>query len=600
MTQNEMTPDSPNSEPKKRSYFAWVGKLSGMGKTESAPKSAPKSAEKKSSDYAYTEAGKYNINFNRDAGVVNPSAVDTIGHILAVLINMVIIQPVALVRRALYGIFTCDHKNLGLSLIVMGVLVITFALCADIPMGLEQYQLGLQYYQTADGIGDGTKWVSMVNQQSILVMYYGLIPTILGGVGLYFVPLTIGAYDTAYPRLTALAFWLYGGSFVFMLWALGKPLQTDWILDGHWLSTTPYVTADLLVFALMLWVVSMVMLALVLLVTLWKMRAVNMTGNRIPLFCWGMGMGSALMIVGGLFFVGALALVAIQRYTAVDIVWNTPMDSILYDHFMAVFISAVGCGILLPMVGLASQILATTAKRPVYAYQTMVLSMGALAVFSVLAWAVHLIPVADNDILQDISVTLTIVKTIPIVMITLSWIGTLWGGTLTPTATLIWAKLFVVVFALSQLSHSLLTPLGIPVSVIHVYGVAGIGVVMGLYYWGGKITGRTPPDWTGFAHIWLTIASLLVMLVPMYMLDIMGLPLFAMDNAGGYDALYKWMALGRYGMLFSGVYFVALMGWTTIYGEQVGSAYWGRTADGLEWTVSSPPPPITFERQPTV
>ena len=166
--------------------------------------------------------------------------------------------------------------------------------------------------------------------------------------------------------------------------------------------------------------------------------------------------------------------------------------------------------------------------------------------------------------------------------------------------TMFWAKLFVILFALSQLAHSLLTPLNIDIPVLHVYSVAVFGGVMGLYYWIGKMTGRIAPEWAGFLHIWLTIASLLVFLVPFYMLTILNLPVNTMDYVGDYAILYKWMTLGRYGLLLSCGYCFMLMVWTMIYGEKVDANYWGRSAQGLEWTVGSPPPAVTFERQPTL
>ena len=540
----------------------------------------------------------YNMSFNRAAGVAKHTFADYIGHGIAIFITILILRPVSLLLRVMRGLFSCDHKNMGQGYLVFSLLALLLALWGGLSNGMEYHEVGIQHFMNDTGVVSAERWLAILGAGDIIMVYYGIIPFIMGGLAVYFVPLTIGSPEMLFSRLTSLSLWLLLVSFAVFVWAMGHDHHAliGWSLDVGWLVQDTTIVSDGIIMAMLVWGVAMFLLAVSLVITIIWGRAQNMAWLRLPIFDWGVMIGACMMIVVVPFLLAILTMTFIEKHTDVGFFVTEGYDVLLYYKFFHIFAVPMAYGVTLVGVGIVSRMLATFTRKDIFARYSLIISMVLLAILSLCTWALPLFAWDISENLETATLIFNGLKLIPIMLILLTWLGTMWGGTMYSIVSMYWAKLFIVAFAYSQLTYTLLAPLGLDVPLLHIYGVAGIAGIAGLYYWMAKMTGHQISEIGGRVHGWMTLVALLMTFTPYYALILLGLPVDTMDYVNDYGMLYQVMSLGYYGLFASGVYMIVLLIWTSVYGNLASASYWGREVPGLEWTVSSPPPDVTFER----
>ena len=540
----------------------------------------------------------YNMSFNRAAGVAKHTFADYIGHAIAIIITILMLRPMALMMKVAKGLFSCDHKNMGHGYLVFSLVALLMALWGGMASGMEHYEVGIQHFMNDEGVVNTHRWIAILGASEIMMVYYGIIPMIMGGLAVYFVPLTIGSSEMIFSRLTSLSLWLLLVSFALLVWGMeqGEHALVGWTLDMAWLIQDKTVVSDSIIVSMMIWVVAMMVLAIALLTTIIWGRATNMTWMRLPIFNWGVCIGAVMMILVLPFMMGMMGMVFMEKHTNISFFVGDDYDALMYYKFFHVFASPMSYAVTLVAVGLVSRMIATFTRKDIFARLSLIISMIMLAVLSLFSWALPLVPWDISPSLENITLIVSSLKIIPVMFIILTWLGTMWGGSIYSIVSMYWAKLFIVAFAYTQLTYILLAPLGFDVSLLHLYGVAGIGGIAGLYYWMAKMTGHQISEIAGRVHGWMTLVALLLSFMPYYALVLLGLPVGSMDYINDYAILYQIMSIGDYGLFASGIYLMVLLIWTSVYGNLASASYWGREVPGLEWTVSSPPPAVTFER----
>ena len=541
---------------------------------------------------------RYNMSFNRAAGVAKHTFADYIGHGIAIFITIMILRPVALLIKVAKGLFSCDHKNMGQGYLVFSTIALMMALWGGMTSGMEHYEVGIQHFMNDTGVVNASRWLAILGAGEIMMVYYGIIPMIMGGLAIYFVPLTIGSSEMVFSRLTSLSFWLLLVSFALLFWGMGQGQHAlvGWTLNVGWLVQDKTVVSDSIIVSMMIWAFAMMALSISLITTIIWGRAINMTWMRLPIFNWGVLLGALIMLLVLPFMMVMMGMIFMEKHTTLTFFVGDNYDRFMYYKFFNIFAHPMAYGVTLVGVGIVSRMIATFTRKDIFARISLMVSMVALAVLSLISWALPLVPWDISPSLETITLIAGGLKIIPVMLIILTWLGTMWGGSMYSIVSMYWAKLFVVAFAFIQLTYILLAPLGFDVSLLHVYGVAGIAGIAGLYYWMAKMTGHQISEIAGRVHGWMTLVALLLTFVPYYGLVLLGLPVDTMDYLNDYAIFYQVMSIGYYGLFASGIYWVVLLIWTSIYGNLASASYWGREVPGIEWTVSSPPPAITFER----
>ena len=586
--------DQPMGEIESPTLWSRMGfkKVMSSYQTHSTPKQGQRA------DAPMGSRERYNLSFNRAAGVAKHTFADYIGHAIAILITILILRPANLTMRVIRGLFSCDHKNMGQGYLVFSIVALLIALWGGMAQSMEYYEVGIQHFINDVGVVSAERWLAILGAGEIIMVYYGIIPLMMGGLAVYFVPLTIGSSEILFPRLTSLSLWLVLVSFALFLWAMGhdERVLIGWTLDAKWLVHDTTAVSDSLMMAMLIWGLAMLLLSISLVVTLIWGRAQNMTWSRVPIFDWGVMIGASMMMVVIPFFLVSVALMMLEKHAGIGFFVTDGYDVLLYYKFFHIFAVPMAYAVTVVGIGIVSRMVATFTRKDIFARTSLIASMIALAVLSLCTWALPLVPWDISHQLAMVTLIFNGLKLIPVMLIILTWLGTMWGGTMYSIVSMYWAKLFIVAFACSQLSYTLLAPLGLDVPLLHIYGVAGIAGIAGIYYWMAKMTGHQISEIAGRVHGWMTLVALLVTFTPYYALILLGLPVDTLDHVNDYAILYQVMAIGYYGLFASGIYMVVLLIWTSIYGNLASASYWGREVPGLEWTVSSPPPDITFER----
>jgi cytochrome c oxidase subunit 1 len=266
---------------------------------------------------------------------------------------------------------------------------------------------------------------------------------------------------------------------------------------------------------------------------------------------------------------------------------------------------------ILPAFGIISQIVSTFCRKPVFGYLGMAYAMVAIGAIGFVVWAHHMFTVGLDVNTRAYFTAATMIIAVPTGIKIFSWIATMWGGSMEFKTPMLFALGFIFLFTVGGVTGVVLSNAGMDIAVHDTYYVvahfhyvlslgAVFGIFAGIYYWIGKMSGRTYPEWAGKLHFWLTFIGVNMTFFPMHFLGLQGMPRRIPDYP---DALHGWNMIASYGAMVSyaaTLWFVGLMIYTLKWGRKVGANYWGEGANTLEWTQSSPPAFHTFETLPRV
>ncbi len=464
---------------------------------------------------------------------------------------------------------------------------------------------------TPDGLLQPAVYNRMFTMHGVVMVWFFLIPSIPTTLGNFFVPLMIGARDLAFPRINLLSWYVFNLSGLVLLFAL---IMGG--IDTGWTFYTPLSTlfANGYVFAGAMAVFingfSSIMTALNFVVTIHRLRAPGMTWYRLPLFIWGIYSVSIVMLLATPVLAMDTVLLAVERFAGIGLFDPSHGgDPLLWQHMFWFYSHPAVYIMILPAMGVVSELIACYARRPIFGYSGMTLALMAIAIISFFVWAHHMF-VAGISIYAGVVFSLTtFFVAVPSAIKVFNWTVSLHKGSIVYDAPMLYALGFVLLFTVGGLTGLMVATLAVDVHVHDTYFViAHFHYIMvggtvsaffgGLHYWWPKMTGRLYPEMWARVTAILTYVGFNLTFFPQFVLGYLGMP----RRYYTYPPEWQpWNLLSSAGASILAVaYFLPLfyLGWSLIWGRRAGNNPWHAT--GLEWTTSSPPPQHNFLATPEV
>jgi len=462
---------------------------------------------------------------------------------------------------------------------------------------------------------------SLFTMHATIMIFFVVMPFLVGGFGNFLIPLMIGAGDMAFPVLNMLSFWVAVPASVLMLYSFfvpGGAAAGGWTMYATLSAKAQYSGVE---WGVNLWIISLTILSVSSLLgsinyitTVINMRAPGMTWFRLPLIIWALFITAILLLLALPVLTAALAMLLFDRTMGTSFFLpEGGGEPLLWQHLFWFFGHPEVYILVLPAMGVTSEILSTFSRKPIFGYHAMVFSMIALAFLSWLVWGHHMFQSGMNPALGTAFMLTTMVIAVPSAIKTFNWLGTLWGGNIQFTCPMLFALGFVSNFVIGGLSgiYMASTPVDIYIHdtyfiVAHFhYVVAGIifGMFAALYYWFPKMFGRMMNERLGKIHFILTYIFFNGAFFPMHFLGVAG-HMRRIYNPMQYEFLshMQWwnqfITYSAFCLFLSQLPFVYNFFWSLFAGPRAESNPW--RANTLEWSTPSPPGHGNFAITPTV
>lgn len=506
-------------------------------------------------------------------------------------------------------VVTVDHKRIG---IMYGTTAVAFFLLG----GIEALTLRAQLMTSGNALVDPDLFNQLFSMHALTMIFLAIMPL---GVAFFnlVVPLQIGARDVAFPRLNALSYWifLFGGLLLNAGWVFGNSPGEGWFAYAPLTteSFSPGMGMDYYVLGLLVLGTASLAGAFNFIVTIINMRAPGMTLMRMPVFTWMTLITSFLLITAMPVITIALIEVGFDRYLGTNF-FNPSAggDPVLWQHLFWVFGHPEVYILILPAMGIVSDILPTFSKKPLFGYPFVVFSGLFIGVMGWAVWSHHMFTVGLGPIANATFAITTMLIAVPTGVKIFNWLGTLWGGSLDIRTPMLFALGFIALFivgGLSGVSHA--SPPSDAqqqdtyyiVAHLHyvLFGGAIFGLFAGVYYWFPKFTGKMYHEALGKWHFTLTFVGMNLAFAPMHWLGLDGMPrrVYTYDSSMGWGLWNLVSTLGAYVIAIGTLVFIwNMIGTMRKPANDASSDPWdGRT---LEWSIPSPPPVYNFREIPEV
>jgi cytochrome c oxidase subunit I len=505
---------------------------------------------------------------------------------------------------------TVDHKRIG-------ILYIGTSLAFFVVGGILALLMRSQLAQSNLGVVTRDRYSELFTMHGTTMIFLVIVP-LLAGFGNYLVPLMIGARDVAFPRLNALSYWLYllGGIVLFLSWlSSGGAAKCGWTCYAPLSADTQYTPGhgiDLWILSLHMLTIASIIGAINFIATITNMRAPGMSWMRIPLFVWAIGTFAVLLVLAMPALGAGLTMLLLDRQAGTHFfIPDEGGNALLYQHVFWFFGHPEVYVMVLPAMGIVSEVLPVFARKPIFGYRAIAISTIGIGFVSMLVWAHHMFATGLPWGLQAFFMITTLAVAVPTGVKIFNWLATLWRGNLIFDTPMLFALGFIAVFTLGGLSGIFVaifpfdwqvTDSYFIVAHLHyvLFGGSIFGIFAGLHYWWPKLFGRLLDERLGKLEFWAIFVGMNLTFFPQHMLGLMGMPrrVYTYERGGLFEDYNLVSSIGSGIMAIGVLLFLVNVIKTSRVGPRAGNDPW--RADTLEWYTSSPPPPHNFDKIPYV
>jgi cytochrome c oxidase subunit 1 len=503
---------------------------------------------------------------------------------------------------------TVDHKRIG---VLYGVTAFVFFLVG----GVEALIMRLQLAQPGNTVVSAQTFNELFTMHGTTMVFLAIMPLNAAFFN-YMVPLMIGARDVAFPRLNALSYWifLFGALFLNASFVAGSVPDVGWFAYANLTSKqfSSGANTDFWVLGVQLLGLSSLVAGVNFIVTILNMRAPGMTLMRMPIFVWMTLVTQFLLILSLPIITVGLILLMFDRFFGTNF-YNPAAggNPLLWQHLFWLFGHPEVYILILPPMGIVSEVLPAFSRKPLFGYPVVVYSGILIGSFGFGVWSHHMFTVGLGAVADAAFAIATMLIGIPTGVKIFNWIATLWGGSIRLKTPLLFSLGFISMFIMGGLSGIMHASPPVDmhqqdsyfvVAHFHYVIVGGglFGIFAGIYYWWPKMTGRLLSEAAGKLQFWLLFLGFNVTFFPMHFLGVMGMPrrIYTYAPGLGWDFWNLVATSGVFIMGLSVLVFIWNAASSLRSGARAGDDPWD--ARTLEWSVTSPPPVYNFARIPTV
>ena len=506
-------------------------------------------------------------------------------------------------------LFTTNHKDIGTLYLLLSLVMLFIA-------------GGMALIVRTELFGAGHVLVSpeFFNQMTTmhgLIMIFGVIMPAMAGLANWLIPMMIGAPDMALPRLNNWSFWLLPFAFTLLLSTLfvpGGAPNYGWTFYAPLSTTYGPPSTDFMIFSIHLLGLSSIMASLNIVVTIFNMRAPHMTWSKLPIFVWSWLITAFLLLAVMPVLAGCVTMMLMDRHFHTSF-FNAAGggDPVLFQHIFWFFGHPEVYILILPAFGIISEIIPAFARKKLFGYKFMVGATVIIAALSFLVWMHHMFTTGAPLEGQLFFMYMTMLVAVPTGIKVFNWIATLYKGSITFETPMLFALAFVVLFTFGGFSGLMLSLAPVDyqyrdsyfvVAHFHYVLVSGslFGILAGVYYWLPKWTGQMYSEKLGKLHFWLTTIGMNITFMPMHFLGLAGMPRRVPDYALQFVTFNQMATVGSFIFGFSQLIFlyIVIKAMLATRKKATAPAHVWEGAEGLEWTVPSPPPYHTFTTPPNL
>ncbi|MFZ0299352.1 MAG: cbb3-type cytochrome c oxidase subunit I [Candidatus Sulfotelmatobacter sp.] len=521
-------------------------------------------------------------------------------------------------------VFSTDHKVIGIQYYFLALLSVLVGLVLSVLMRIHLLWPMAKLPFLANGVMTQPQYLALVTMHGTMMVFFVLTTAPQAGFGNYFLPIQIGAPDMAFPRLNMLSFWVTFVAFMCLMAAFVVP---DGAPISGWTAYTPLsglgqITGPgegwgqtMWIFSIALFCLASLLGALNFIATLIDMRAPGMSMFRMPLTCWAWFVTAILgLLAFGILLAGGILLfldrsVGTSFFLPAGLTVTDQLQPhsggspLLWQHLFWFFGHPEVYIAILPGMGVASHVLSTFCRKPIFGYKAMVYAMNAIGILGFMVWGHHMFVSGMSPWSGFAFSVMTMAIGVPSAIKTFNWLATLWGSKIQFEPPMLFAIGFVSLFVSGGLSGLFLAQPAIDnllhatyYVVAHFHLVMGVAAIFGIfaatYFWYPKMFGRMLNPTLGKIHFWFTFVGAYCIFMPMHFLGLAG----GIRRYADYTAIAYLQSMRPITMFMSMAAFVTATAqliflfnffWSLKAGAPAGKNPWNATT--LEWITDSPP-----------
>jgi len=504
-------------------------------------------------------------------------------------------------------ITTIDHKRIG---ILYGVTAFIMFLSG----GVEATLMRLQLAGPELDIVSAAVYNQLFTMHGTTMIFLAIMPLSAAFFN-FIIPLQIGARDVAFPRLNAFSYWTFlGGAVMLKLSWIGGATDAGWFGYAPLTSVAqnPGTGIDFWIISLQILGIASLAASFNFIVTIINMRAPGMTMMRLPLFTWMSFITAILLVLAFPVITVALIELTFDRYFMFNF-FNVANGGsvVLWQHLFWVFGHPEVYILILPAMGIVSEVLPTFSKKPLFGYKTVVLAGAIIAFMGWMVWSHHMFTVGLGAVANAVFTVTTMLIAVPTGIKVFNWIGTIWGGSIRLNTPMLYSLGFIAMFLLGGISgvmHAVSAhdaqqqdTYFVPAHIHYVlFGGAIMAILSGIFYWFPKYSGKMYSEREGKISFWLIMVGQNVTFFPMHFVGLDGMPrrIYTYVEGMGWEF---WNGVATGGVFILIIGFLLVMDnigrhWKN--GEPAPADPWD--ARTLEWSIPSPPPEYNFKEIPIV